>query len=93
MPTEPKKVTYTSHDLISAISNSNGLKLMPAVSLATVFSTIAPEVMGSDGCGGQSNQTQPFTMSGKPVGAVQATSDSVPTCSDSMVSALVSLTS
>ena len=93
MPTEPEKVTHTSHDLISAISNLNGLKLMPAVSLATVFSTIAPEVMGSDGCGGRSNQTQPFTMSGKLVGAIQVASDSVPTCSDSMVSALVSLTS
>ena len=93
MPTEPEKVTHTSHDLISAISNSNGLKLILAVSLATMFSIIAPEMMGSDGCGGRSNQTQPFTMSSKPVGAVQATSDSIPTCSDSMVSALVSLTS
>ena len=68
MPIEPEKVTHTSHDLISAINNSNGLKLMPAVSLAIVFSTIALKVMGSDGCGGRSNQTQPFTMSGKPVG-------------------------
>ena len=93
MPTGPKEVTHTSYNLISAISNSNGSMLMPVVSSATVFTTIAPEVMGSNGCGGRSNQTQPFTMSGKPVGAVQAASESVPTYNDPMVSALVSLTS
>ena len=89
----PEEMTHTFHNLISAIGNSNRSMLMPVVSSATVFSTIALEVMGSNGCGGRSNQTQPFTMSSKPVGAVQVASELVPTYSDLMVSALVSLTS
>ena len=93
VPIGPEEVAHASHDPVSATGDLSGSMLVLVVSSATMSSTIASTVTGANSFGGPSLETQSYTMSVKPVGVVQASSESVIAYSDPMVSTQVSLTS
>ena len=69
-------MAHASHNPISVIGDPCGSMVVPVVSSATMSSSFAPEVMGVDSLSGPRIQTQLSTMPVKPVGLVQAHSES-----------------
>ena len=76
VPIGLEEVAHASHDLISMIGDLCGSMVVLVLSSATLSSSFAPEVMGADSFSGSRIQTQPSTMPVKPVGVVQAHSES-----------------
>ena len=76
VPIGPEEVAHASHDPISVIGDPCGSMVVLVVSSATMSSIFAPKVMGADSFSGPRVQTQSSTKPVKPVGAVQAPSES-----------------